>query len=183
VNNGIIDDILYIIDQSLEILKLIKGCIQYVSGINSTNEVFNENIRSANIFTSDNKMEEIYANNSIVEIMINLLNIAYCPIENDLKNNRDHWEYEIINVYRNDLIKLLKWGLSPNNDLITIINQNINDSYKVAINLFQRKYQNTSKDLFRILELIPSNCPWSLRELIDYELEDLLADLNDNYYS
>jgi hypothetical protein len=175
VDKRLLEDILEKKDQILDVMNMIKGIISY---INDAIKPDDESIVDNKVILNS-KIYETRANNSVIELMLNLLNIAYCPIANELKTYRDQWEHDIIHVYRNDLVKLFKWGMDNQDDeLINNIDHNINDLYKGVIILFEKRYKNQSK-INIIIDSLPTHCPWSLRELLDYEIDDLLSQIDD----
>lgn len=86
-----------------------------------------------------------------------------------------------IETHRGTLYGYVKWGTKHIriHRLIDYISEHIEDGYDFSIALYTK---DTKKypDLKDGLKLIPSQCPWTLEELLDKDIDYLLDKLNKN---
>lgn len=113
-------------------------------------------------------------NNHLMILMEHLLKLKYCAA------NRCHNEWlKMYRRTRNDVITASEW-LSDNPDIILIndMKEHLAERYKYAI----QGYIHASKeydDLKPNMNYIPDGCPWTLENLIDDTLSELLNKLPD----
>ena len=102
-----------------------------------------------------------------------LLKIKYCS--ND--RNYDHWRGEI-NGFRVKAIDITGWKSKRNRDtnLVKYLTNNIDDIYEVAV-AYYKDDARLYADLTQGLEYIPEECPWTLEELMDDTIDEILKKL------
>lgn len=114
---------------------------------------------------------------SRLERMIeHLLKLGYCSNQNDLNRNARQWKISI-DKQRNEVYTLLQWyeKKRETNIILRVIDM-ISSIYRGGI----RRYISASDhdaSLFINKDLIPSECPWTLEELMDDEIVDLVEKL------
>lgn len=114
---------------------------------------------------------------SRLERMIeHLLKLGYCSNQNDLNRNARQWKISI-DKQRNEVYTLLQWyeKKRETNIILRVVDM-ISSIYRGGI----RRYISTSDhdaSLFINKDLIPSECPWTLEELMDDEIVDLVEKL------
>ena len=114
---------------------------------------------------------------SRLERMIeHLLKFGYCSNQNDLNRNARQWKISI-DKQRNEVYTLLQWyeKKRETNIILRVVDM-ISSIYRGGI----RRYISASDhdaSLFINKDLIPSECPWTLEELMDDEIVDLVEKL------
>lgn len=114
---------------------------------------------------------------SRLERMIeHLLKLGYCSNQNDLNRNARQWKISI-DKQRNEVYTLLQWyeKKRETNIILRVVDM-ISSIYRGGI----RRYISASDhdaSLFINKDLIPSECPWTLEELMDDEIVDLVEKL------
>jgi Domain of unknown function DUF29. len=134
-------------------------------------EAFNEEV----YLEAKQEQKQSYA--ALMRMIEHLLKIKYCT------NNRnyDHWCGEIEN-HRNRVSDYILWGTKKQDtNLKKYLENNIQDVYEDGIKKYKKDAQKYS-DLIDISKLIAKECPecpWDLEQLMDDDIEDLLARLPD----
>jgi hypothetical protein len=114
---------------------------------------------------------------SRLERMIeHLLKLGYCSNQNDLNRNARQWKISI-DKQRNEVYTLLQWyeKKRETNIILRVVDM-ISSIYRGGI----RRYISASDhdaSLFINKDLIPEECPWTLEELMDDEIVDLVEKL------
>lgn len=114
---------------------------------------------------------------SRLERMIeHLLKLGYCSNQNDLNRDARQWNISI-DKQRNEVYTLLQWyeKKRETNIILRVVDM-IPSIYRGGI----RRYISASdhnQSLFINKDLIPSECPWTLDELMDNEIADLVEKL------
>lgn len=147
------------------------------------NEAFNEEVYQ------EAKSLESEVFNKSSELMEHLLELAYCPSDVDYTRDNKHLIHEIKKVFHRDLYNILRWGTKkPYTLLINYVKNNIKDAYDNAISLFKNDFKKNSM-LNEVTNLFPVECPWTLEELMEDSVSDLLSKLpnrlreeEDDYY-
>jgi len=124
----------------------------------------------------ESKSEQRETKKHIARMVEHLLKLAYCDSELTLRSNRRQWMNHFRSS-RNELILLLEWMENPGyTSLIRYAEKSINSAYSIGVTF----YQNSSQmypDLKDGVRLIPEKCPWSLKELMTNNVEELIKQL------
>ena len=113
----------------------------------------------------------------LATLMEHLLKIKYC--RNSYQDN--DWKRTVKHSI-DKVIELLDWN-SKKRDM-TLVNyamEELQDRYEVAVFMYQKDVKWYS-DLEDGIKFIPEECPWTLDELLDSDLKDLLSKLPDPDY-
>lgn len=130
----------------------------------------------------DELFEESYSDRKddcITEIGIvieHILKIKYCT------NKRNHrvWTNSI-ETHRGTFIGYVRWGAKkPVDRLIKHTSENIEDCYDYGVGLYRRASKDYP-DLKEGLSQIPEECPWTLEEIIDEDIDYLLDKIDTMY--
>ena len=108
-------------------------------------------------------------------VIEHLLKLKYCT------NSRNHkvWKNSI-ETHRGTLYGYLQWlSKNPTRRLIEYLENNIENAYITGVRLYN-KAAKKYPDLEDGLKLIPEDCPWTLEELMENDIDDLLESLNDD---
>lgn len=153
-----------------EIDKVERAIVSIQNGVPFT-EAFNEEVYL------EAKQEQKQSYSALMRMIEHLLKIKYCT------NNRnyDHWCGEIEN-HRKEVFKHTLCGTDDEDkNLVKYINSKIQKIYEAGIKEYKKDAQKYS-DLIDISRLIAKECPecpWDLEQLMDDDIEDLLARLPD----
>ena len=153
-----------------EIDKVERAIVSIQNGVPFT-EAFNEEVYL------EAKQEQKQSYSALMRMIEHLLKIKYCT------NNRnyDHWCGEVEN-HRNRVSDYILWGTKKQDtNLKKYLENNIQDVYEDGIKEYKKNAQKYS-DLIDISKLIAKECPecpWDLEQLMDDDIEDLLARLPD----
>lgn len=114
---------------------------------------------------------------SRLERMIeHILKLAYCSNQNDLNRDARQWKISI-DKQRNEVYTLLQWYENKREtNIIVRVMDMIPSIYRGGV----RRYMYASDDnpsLFINKDLIPTECPWTLEELMDDTIVSLVEKL------
>lgn len=129
----------------------------------------------------ETKQEQKKGMSYLYRMIEHILKVKYCTkisLSND--RNRIHWRGEI-NTYRVKLFDITGWMSKKKKDtnLINFLADDIDDIYEVGVEYYKRDAEEYP-DLKDGLSQIPEECPWTLEELLDKDIDYLLDKLNKN---
>lgn len=105
-----------------------------------------------------------------------LLKFAYCGSLLVIQDNKKKWSSQISNP-RRKLIDLLQWNSKRSQtNLVEFGESSMQDAYEWGIHLYEKDSESYI-DLVAGIKLIPEVCPWSLRELLEYDIWKLINKL------
>ena len=150
-------------------------------------------IRQGELDLAKTEMDELYIESvksdvrnlgsRIERIIEHLLKLAYCDNYEDIKRDAIGWKISI-DKQRKDLYSSLDWGQQKRQtniirgieNRLKIIYDNAIHGYFVAIEDNPSLYQNK--------DFIPEECPWTLEDLMDLKIIELVEMLNGHtgYY-
>ena len=132
------------------------------------NEAFNEEIYL------ENRQDEDKSYSHLCRMMEHLLKLKYCT------NDRNHnlW-INSVETHKSDVVDIIKWKSKKNKktNYVKYLNTELQNIYEDSIEYYKdaaKKYP----DLVDGIELIPEECPWTLEELMDESIDDLLEKLD-----
>jgi hypothetical protein len=104
-----------------------------------------------------------------------LLKLAYSDSQVDYDRNNAKWISDINRHHENAYIEL-GWYTDENKGVINKVSDRIQDAYIGGIKLYA-KASKTYPDLVKGKSLMPLICPWTLEQLMDDDINELLQKL------
>ena len=151
-----------IVERVVQIMELMqRGDIETAKA--EMNELYIESVKSdARMYGS-----------MVIQMIEHLLKLAYCDNYNDLERDARGWEVSI-NKQRNNIIDDLRWnGKKQETNIIIGLEADLQFSYDRGV----RRYINaTSRNisLRQNKDLIPNECPWEIKDLLDEKIITLV---------
>ena len=109
----------------------------------------------------------------VIQMIEHLLKLAYCDNYNDLERDARGWEVSI-NKHRNNIIDDLRWNEKKQETNIIIgLEADLQFSYDRGV----RRYINAASrniSLRQNKDLIPNECPWEIKDLLDEKIITLV---------
>ena len=152
-----------------------------------------ELMQQGDIETAKAEMNELYIESvksdartfgsMIVRIIEHLLKLAYCDNYEDIKRDARGWEVSI-KKQRDDIIDDTDWGLdSQETNILHKVDHDMPIHYMKGVRRYN-KSMNENKSLRGNSKLIPEECPWTLENLMDRKIVDLveMLDGHTGYY-
>ena len=151
-----------IVERVVQIVELMqRGDIETAKA--EMNELYIESVKSdARMYGS-----------MVIQMIEHLLKLAYCDNYNDLERDARGWEVSI-NKQRNNIIDDLRWnGKKQETNIIIGLEADLQFSYDRGV----RRYidaANRNISLRQNKDLIPNECPWELKDLLDAKIITLV---------
>jgi hypothetical protein len=108
-----------------------------------------------------------------------LLKIAYCASKANYDRCKYRWIKDCIRPKR-EVRGILQWGRHVDKNLVKYCNDKLQNIYEFAIDEYTgacRKYADLKDGLTKI----PEQCPWTLKQLMDDDIPELVSVLPDIY--
>lgn len=142
-----------------------------------------ELMQQGDIETAKLEMNELYIESvksdarmygsMVIQMIEHLLKLAYCDNYNDLERDARGWEVSI-NKHRNNIIDDLRWNEKKQETNIIIgLEADLQFSYDRGV----RRYINAASrniSLRQNKDLIPNECPWEIKDLLDEKIITLV---------
>ena len=142
-----------------------------------------ELMQRGDIETAKAEMNELYIESvksdvrmygsMVIQMIEHLLKLAYCDNCNDLERDARGWEVSI-NKQRNNIIDDLRWnGKKQETNIIIGLEADLQFSYDRGV----RRYINAASrniSLRQNKDLIPNECPWEIKDLLDEKIITLV---------
>lgn len=142
-----------------------------------------ELLQQGDIETAKLEMNELYMESvksdvrmygsMVIQMIEHLLKLAYCDNYNDLERDARGWEVSI-NKQRNNIIDDLRWNEKKQETNIIIgLEADLQFSYDRGV----RRYINAASrniSLRQNKDLIPNECPWEIKDLLDEKIITLV---------
>ena len=142
-----------------------------------------ELMQQGDIETAKLEMNELYIESvksdarmygsMVIQMIEHLLKLAYCDNYNDLERDARGWEVSI-NKQRNNIIDDLRWNeKKQETNIIVGIEADLQFSYDRGV----RRYINAVSrniSLRQNKDLIPNECPWEIKDLLDEKIITLV---------
>lgn len=142
-----------------------------------------ELMQQGDIETAKLEMNELYIESvksdarmygsMVIQMIEHLLKLAYCDNYNDLERDARGWEVSI-NKQRNNIIDDLRWNeKKQETNIIVGIEADLQFSYDRGV----RRYINAASrniSLRQNKDLIPNECPWEIKDLLDEKIITLV---------
>ena len=151
-----------IVERVVQIMELMqRGDIETAKA--EMNELYIESVKSdARMYGS-----------MVIQMIEHLLELAYCDNYNDLERDARGWEVSI-NKQRNNIIDDLRWnGKKQETNIIIGLEADLQFSYDRGV----RRYINAASrniSLRQNKDLIPNECPWEIKDLLDEKIITLV---------
>lgn len=151
-----------IVERVVQIMELMqRGDIETAKA--EMNELYIESVKSdARMYGS-----------MVIQMIEHLLKLAYCDNYNDLERDARGWEVSI-NKQRNNIIDDLRWnGKKQETNIIIGLEADLQFSYDRGV----RRYINAASrniSLRQNKDLIPNECPWEIKDLLDEKIITLV---------
>lgn len=151
-----------IVERVVQIMELMqRGDIETAKA--EMNELYIESVKSdARMYGS-----------MVIQMIEHLLKLAYCDNYNDLERDARGWEVSI-NKQRNNIIDDLRWnGKKQETNIIIGLEADLQFSYDRGV----RRYIDAASrniSLRQNKDLIPNECPWELKDLLDAKIITLV---------
>lgn len=151
-----------IVERVVQIMELMqRGDIETAKA--EMNELYIESVKS------DSRMY----GSMVIQMIEHLLKLAYCDNYNDLERDARGWEVSI-NKQRNNIIDDLRWnGKKQETNIIIGLEADLQFSYDRGV----RRYINAASrniSLRQNKDLIPNECPWEIKDLLDEKIITLV---------
>lgn len=151
-----------IVERVVQIMELMqRGDIETAKA--EMNELYIESVKSdARMYGS-----------MVIQMIEHLLKLAYCDNYNDLERDARGWEVSI-NKQRNNIIDDTNWGTpSQETNILHKLDYDMGGYYAKGV----RRYINAASrniSLRQNKDLIPNECPWELKDLLDAKIITLV---------
>nr|DAU77237.1 MAG TPA: protein of unknown function DUF29 [Caudoviricetes sp.] len=151
-----------IVERVVQIMELMqRGDIETAKA--EMNELYIESVKSdARMYGS-----------MVIQMIEHLLKLAYCDNYNDLERDARGWEVSI-DKQRYDIIDDTNWGTpSQETNILHKLDYDMGGYYAKGV----RRYINAASrniSLRQNKDLIPNECPWELKDLLDVKIITLV---------
>lgn len=167
-------EILEIMTKRIDLLQneinKINRVIKSIRDGNQITESFNDEI-----FVEDsNKEDDCYT--FLARMIEHLLKLKYCSSQIVIIRNRRGW-LNIVKIKRDDVIDKVKWiSKKRKESYINYLREELQNIYEDGIGYY-KKASKEYPDLKIGFLVIPKECPWTLEELMDNDIDDILSKL------
>jgi hypothetical protein len=128
----------------------------------------------------ERKSEQKQVEHKLGRAMEHLLKIAYCASDAVYEQCKYVWIKDYLRPKR-EVEELLGWGgHHEDKNLIKYCNDELQNIYEWAINVYKKACKEYP-DLKDGLSKIPEKCPWTLNDLMDNTINELILVLPDVY--
>ena len=146
------------------------------------------NIEMAKIEMNELYMESVNSDvrtfgSMVVQMIEHLLKLAYCDNYHDVERDARGWEVSI-DKQRNDIINDTNWGMDDQEvNILRVVEHDMPRHYIKGVRMYNKSIRRNIS-LRENSKRIPEKCPWSLDDLLDKEIVDLvkMLDGHTEYY-
>lgn len=126
-------------------------------------------------------LERKQVRTNFAKMIESLLKAGYCSSKVEFSRNIRIWLNEF-NVNKIEALDSLNWDMkSPDKKLIDWAIINLQEAYEDGVTRYKRSSMHGEYNpLTRNIKLLPMECPWVLRELLDGNNKTLISILPDN---
>jgi hypothetical protein len=161
------------VERVTEELRRVKNAIIAVSEGRTFTEAFDEELY---LEAADIRNKTIRYLSRMIE---HLLKLAYSDSNIIYEENKNGW-IKTVNKHQIRAQDELNWGMISNKGDINYVSNRIQEAYEGGIYFYKLAIKKKGyEDLIKGLDLIPDECPWTLEELMEDNINELFDKLPD----